>query len=89
MNEEILNEEILNENQNDVIKEIIVIRVVKTYSEAQKRAIKKYRTANKDKVNAMSRINYHKRKHNDENFLANRNERARDYYWKRKEQLEN
>jgi hypothetical protein len=52
----------------------------KKYTEAQKRATKKYRENNKDKVNAQRKEYYNKRKEIDPNFLEYKRIKAKEYY---------
>lgn len=54
------------------------------YTEAQKRATKKYRENNRDKVNAQRKIYYEQRKAKDPDFLAYKRNKAKEYYQKMK-----
>ena len=56
-----------------------------TYSEAQKRATKKYRENNKEKVNLQRKKYYQNRKAKDPNFLLYKRTKAKEYYAKKKE----
>ena len=60
-----------------------------TYTEAQKRAIKKYRENNRDKVNAQRKIYYEHRKARDPEFLVYKKNKAKEYYHKMKEYKKN
>jgi len=64
-----------------------VIIIYKTYSEAQKRANKKYSDNNKDKINKHMRTYYNKRKEVDPDFLEKRRQASKKAYYKKK--LEN
>lgn len=70
--------EIINE---DGTKTIII---TSTYSESQKRATKKYRENNKEKVNEQRKQYYIKRKEKDPNFLLYKRTKAKEYYNKKK-----
>lgn len=73
-----------------VQKEIInidgskTIIITSTYSESQKRATKKYRENNKEKVNEQRKQYYIKRKEKDPNFLLYKRTKAKEYYNKKK-----
>ena len=61
------------------------IKVIKSsYSEAQKRATKKYRESNKEKVNEQRKKYYLNRKEKDPNFLEYKRIKAKEYYQKKK-----
>ena len=62
--------------------------VYSSYTEAQARAIKKYRQNNKEKMNALAKKYYDQKKH-DEDFLLRKREKAREYYYKRKNNMQN
>ena len=68
----------MEENKDVIIK-------YSSYTEAQKRATKKYRENNKDKVNEQRKKYYQKRKEEDPNFLNYKREKAKEYYKKKKE----
>lgn len=55
------------------------------YTEAQKRATKKYRDNNKDKVNEQRKKYYQSRKDKDPSFLEYKRNKAKEYYAKKKE----
>ena len=54
------------------------------YTDAQKRATKKYRENNRDKVNAQRKKYYEERKAKDPNFLIYKRQKAKEYYEKKK-----
>jgi|LakMenEpi03Aug12_release.lakeMendotaPanAssembly.Ray.scaffolds.fasta_scaffold1568266_1 hypothetical protein len=56
-----------------------------SYTEAQKRATKKYRENNKEKVNEQRKKYYQNRKTKDPNFLLYKRQKAKEYYAKKKE----
>ena len=58
--------------------------VKKTYTDAQKRATKKYRENNKDKVNEQRKKYYQNRKAKDPTFLQYKRNKAKEYYQKKK-----
>jgi len=60
------------------------VKVYSSYTEAQKRATKKYREQNKEKVNAQRKKYYDERKSKDPNFLSYKREKAKEYYIKKK-----
>ena len=60
------------------------LKIYSSYTEAQKRATKKYREQNKEKVNAQRKKYYDERKANDPNFLLYKREKAKEYYNKNK-----
>lgn len=60
------------------------IKIINTYSDAQKRANKKYRENNKDKVNEQRKKYYLKRKESDPKFLEYKRLKAKEYYQKKK-----
>ena len=60
------------------------LKVYSSYTEAQKRATKKYREQNKEKVNAQRKKYYDDRKAKDPNFLSYKREKAKEYYIKKK-----
>lgn len=60
------------------------IIIKKKYTEAQKRATKKYRENNKEKVNAQRKLYYNQRKEKDPNFLEYKRIKAKEYYQKKK-----
>jgi len=60
------------------------VKVYSSYTEAQKRATKKYREQNKEKVNAQRKKYYDDRKLKDPNFLSYKREKAKEYYIKKK-----
>lgn len=61
-----------------------VKEVKKTYTEAQKRATKKYRENNKEKVNEQRKKYYQNRKAKDPTFLEYKRNKAKEYYQKKK-----
>ena len=61
------------------------IKVIKSsYTEAQKRATKKYRESNKEKVNEQRKKYYLNRKEKDPKFLEYKRIKAKEYYQKKK-----
>lgn len=56
-----------------------------SYTEAQKKATKKYRENNKEKVNEQRKKYYQNRKEKDPHFLEYKRTKAREYYQKKKE----
>ena len=59
--------------------------IYSSYTEAQKRATKKYRENNKDKVNLQRKKYYEERKAKDPTFLEQKRNKAKEYYLKKKE----
>jgi len=57
---------------------------IKKYSEAQKKATKKYRDNNKEKINEQRKKYYQNRKAKDPNFLLYKRQKAKEYYAKKK-----
>ena len=55
-----------------------------SYTEAQKRATKKYRENNKEKVNEQRKKYYQNRKAKDPKFLEYKRIKAKEYYQKKK-----
>lgn len=55
-----------------------------TYSEAQKRAIKKYMDNNREKINAQRREYYKTKKDNDPNYVKYKRDKAKEFYNKKK-----
>ena len=53
-----------------------------SYTEAQKRAINKYRQNNKAKINEQRKKYYHERKDKDPAFLEYKRQKAKEYYHK-------
>jgi len=72
----------MSDNTNEKI-----IKVFSTYTEAQKKATKKYRENNKEKVNEQRKKYYENRKAKDPNFLLYKKQKAKEYYAKKKERL--
>ena len=64
---------------------IIVIQT--SYTDAQKKAVSKYRNKNKDKVNEQRKKYYADRK-DDEEFMNYKRSKAKEYYHRRKARLE-
>jgi len=58
-----------------------------SYTPSQKKATKKYRENNKDKVNEQRKKYYQSRKERDPNFLIYKREKAKEYYAKKKVEL--
>lgn len=56
-----------------------------SYTDAQKRATKKYRENNKEKVNEQRKKYYQNRKAKDPNFLIYKRQKAKEYYLKKKD----
>lgn len=67
--------------------EKVIIRY-SSYTESQKRAIKKYRENNKEKINQLHKKYYDKQKSNPD-FLQKKRDQAKKYYLKKKEQKNN
>ena len=67
------------ENQNIQI-------IYKTYSEAQKKAILKWRNNNKNTVNGLAK-KYYDQKKNDPEYIQKKRESAKRYYLRKKELL--
>jgi hypothetical protein len=63
-------------------KEIVI--KYSSYTEAQKKATKKYRENNKDKVNNQRKAYYQKRKEKDPQFLNYKRLKAKEYYQRNK-----
>lgn len=55
-----------------------------SYTPAQKKATKKYRENNKEKVNLQRKKYYLERKERDPNFLLYKRKKAKEYYQKKK-----
>ncbi len=55
-----------------------------SYTPSQKKATKKYRENNKDKVNEQRKKYYQSRKERDPNFLIYKREKAKEYYAKKR-----
>ena len=55
-----------------------------SYTESQKRATKKYRENNREKVNEQRKKYYQNRKAKDPNFLEYKRQKAKYYYQKKK-----
>ena len=70
----------LRENQN---QPVIIYR---TYSEAQKKAVLKWKENNKEKVNALAK-KYYDAKKNDPEYLKKKRESTQRHYRKKKELL--
>ena len=66
----------------EIIKEVIRYS---SYTEAQKRATKKYRENNKEKVNERRKLYYQQRKEKDPAFLEYKRTKAREYYHRKRE----
>lgn len=58
----------------------------KTYTEAQKKATKKYRDNNREKVNEQRKKYYLERVKNDPEFVEYKRNKAREYYHRKKAQ---
>lgn len=58
-----------------------------SYTPSQKKATKKYRENNKDKVNEQRKKYYQSRKERDPNFLIYKRDKAKEYYAKKKAEL--
>jgi len=63
-------------------KEIVV--KYSSYTDAQKKATKKYRSNNRDKVNEQRKKYYIERKLNDPTFLEYKRTKAKEYYIRKK-----
>jgi len=59
--------------------------IYSSYTDAQKRATKKYREANREKVNEQRKKYYERRKEKDPNFLQYKRDKAKEYYIRKKE----
>lgn len=55
-----------------------------SYTDSQKRATKKYRENNKDKVNEQRKKYYYDRKAKDPSFMLMKRNKAKEYYYKKK-----
>lgn len=64
-----------------------IIYVYSSYTDAQKRANKKYANNNKDKINQHMRTYYNKRKEVDPDFLEKRRASSKKAYYKKKNAL--
>ena len=64
-------------------KEIVV--KYSSYTDAQKKATKKYRSNNRDKVNEQRKKYYIERKLNDPTFLEYKRTKAKEYYIRKKD----
>jgi hypothetical protein len=62
-------------------------KIYSSYTDAQKRATKKYRENNKDKVNEQRKKYYQNRKTKDPNFLIYKRQKAKEYYAKKKDRI--
>jgi len=60
--------------------------IYSSYTPAQKKATQKYRSNNKEKVNAQRKQYYLTRKEKDPDFLDYKRSKAREYYLKKKEE---
>lgn len=69
--------------------EIRYITIYSSYTEAQKKAITKYRTNNRTKVNDLQKKYYDEKKVNDPDFMENNRKRAKEYYQRKKLQKYN
>lgn len=72
--------------ENEQLKQnprVIVITKETSYTPAQKRAISKYQSKNKEKINDIASDYYHRNRQNPE-FLQRKNELARKYYENKK-----
>ena len=67
------------ETQNPII-------IYKTYSQAQKRAVLKWRATNKNVVNGLAK-KYYDNKKNDPEYIQKKRDAAKKYYQKKKELL--
>jgi len=68
--------------------EPIIQVIYSSYTPAQARAIKKYRQNNKERINELQKKYYDERK-DDEAFLQMKRNKAREYYYRRKNSIEN
>jgi len=64
-----------------------IIYVYSSYTDAQKRAIKKYADNNRDKINQHMKNYYDKQKKNDPDFLEKRRAASKKAYYKKKKAL--
>jgi len=69
------------ENEN---KEVVIVKIYSGYTEAQKKAIKKYRENNIDKVREMSRVYINERRRSDPEFRQKAREYQQAYYRKKR-----
>lgn len=74
-------------NENENLIQVMVITKYSSYTEAQKRAIKKYRENNREKINELHKKYYENQKENDPQFLEKKRERAKEYYKRKKENI--
>jgi len=66
------------------MENIETTKIYSSYTEAQKRATKKYRENNRDKVNLQRKKYYEERKEKDPSFLEKKRQKAKEYYQKKK-----
>lgn len=71
---------------DDNTNEPKIIVKYSSYTEAQKRAIYKYRSKNKKKI-AQLHLKYFREKNKDPEYMAKQRERSKEYYIKRKNKL--
>lgn len=69
--------------ENKEPNEKVIIKY-SSYTEAQKRATKKYRQNNKEKVNEQRKKYYQERKEKDPSFLEYKRTKAKEYYQRKK-----
>jgi hypothetical protein len=66
-----------------------IIYIYSSYTEAQKRAIKKYRENNRSKINDHMKEYYNKQKQLDPDFMQKKRDQAKKTYYKKKALLQN
>lgn len=75
----------MNNNTN----EPTIIYIYSSYTEAQKRAISKYRENNRSKINDHMKEYYKKQKELDPDFMQKKRDQAKKTYYKKKALLQN
>lgn len=75
----------MNNNTN----EPTIIYIYSSYTEAQKRAISKYRENNRSKINDHMKEYYKKQKELDPTFMQKKRDQAKKTYYKKKALLQN
>lgn len=72
------------ERKEEENNEIKVIIKYSSYTPAQKKAIKKYREENREKINQLHKDYYYKQKETNPDFLQKKRDQAKQYYLKKK-----
>ena len=60
--------------------------IYSSYTQAQAKAIKKYRQNNKEKINALQKKYYNDKK-NDDAYLQKKRDKSKEYYNRRKNNI--